>query len=491
MLGSFQGTTLEECDLLIRNASVIDGTGGPVCKADVAISGDEIVGVGQLNGIHAQAEIDATGQCLAPGFIDAHTHDDWALLRTPDMPFKVTQGVTTVIAGNCGISAAPFRVQEDLPDPFNVTPDVQSISFKTVTEYRRAIKGEAPAVNVRLLAGHSSLRATVMGPDLERAATSAEINRMAELLDKALSEGAAGLSSGLDYPAAMAAPGEEVVMLARVLRHHPNTVYTTHVRDEGDGVIEAIKEALSTGQRADVPLILSHHKCAGSRNFGKSKTTLAMIDAARAKAEVAMDVYPYTASSSALMERFIDAAKDVIVIWSAPHPEVGGRMLDDIAAEWGVSREEACTKLKPAGAIYFDMDEEDVQRILQHPASMIGSDGLPGTEKPHPRLWGTFPRVLGHYTRDLKLFSLAQAVHKMTGLTAAKFGLTNRGEIAVGKKADLVLFDAETISDVADFDASERPAKGIHYVFVNGQVTLSQGHQTHTRAGRFLNNHKQ
>lgn len=489
MPGSIQKTTFEECDLLIRNASVIDGTGGSVLKADVAVSGDEIVGVGLLNGIHAQVEIDAAGLYLAPGFIDAHTHDDWALLRTPEMPFKVTQGVTTVVAGNCGISAAPFRVQEGLPDPFNITPEIQKFSFETVTEYRRAINDEAPAVNVRLLAGHSALRATVMGPDLARAATGEEINRMAELLDKALAEGAAGLSSGLDYPAAMAAPMEEIVMLARVLRNHPNTVYTTHVRDEGDGVIEAIKEALTTGQRADVPLILSHHKCAGSRNFGKSKTTLAMVDAARMQGEIALDVYPYTASSSALMERFIGAAKDVIVIWSTPHPECGGRMLDDIAAEWGVSRLEACAELKPAGAIYFDMDEEDVQRILRHPAVMIGSDGLPGTEKPHPRLWGTFPRVLGHYTRDLRLFSLAKAVHKMTGLTATKFGLTDRGEITVGKKADLVLFDAETISDLADFNAPEQPAKGIHYVLVNGQVALSQGRQTQTRAGRFLNSH--
>ncbi|MEW2915539.1 D-aminoacylase [Ruegeria sp. ANG10] len=486
-----QKTTFEECDLLIRNASVIDGTGGPISKADVAVSGDEIVGVGLLSCINAQVEIDATELCLAPGFIDAHTHDDWALLRTPDMRFKVTQGVTTVVVGNCGISAAPFRAQEGLPDPFNVTPEVLSSSFETVTDYRRAINDKAPAINVRLLAGHSALRATVMGPDLARAATGEEINQMAEMLDKALTEGAAGLSSGLDYPAAIAAPMEEVVTLARVLRHHPNTVYTTHVRDEGDGVIEAIKEALATGQRADVPLILSHHKCAGARNFGKSKATLAMIDAARMQGEVALDVYPYTASSSALMERFIGAAKDVLVIWSTPHPECGGRTLNDIAAGWDVSREEACAELKPAGAIYFDMDEQDVQRILRHPAAMIGSDGLPGTEKPHPRLWGTFPRVLGHYARDLKLFSLAKAVQKMTGLTAAKFGLIDRGEISVGKKADLVLFDAEEISDLADFDAPEQPAKGIHYVLVNGQITLSRGRQTRTRAGRFLSSQSQ
>ncbi len=478
----------EECDFLICNASVIDGTGGPARHADVAVTGDQIVAVGDLQDLHAETVFDAAGLCLAPGFVDVHTHDDWALLRTPDMPFKITQGVTTVVAGNCGISAAPFRMQDGLPDPFNVVPGLKEFSFETVGAYRQAITQSPPAVNVRLLVGHSALRATVMGPDLNRPANTDEINQMADLLDLALSEGAAGLSSGLDYPAALEAPLDEIVELARVLRRHEGTTYSTHIRDEGDTVIDAVKEALTTGHQAEVPLVLSHHKCCGHRNFGKSKITLAMIDEARTAREVALDVYPYVASSSALMERFIGAAKDVIVIWSAPHPDCGGRMLDDIAADWGVTREEACTRLKPAGAVYFDMDEADVQRIMQHPAAMIGSDGLPGTEKPHPRLWGTFPRVLGHYSRDLKLFSLTQAIHKMTGLSAAKFGMPDRGEIAVGKKADLVLFDADEIADHADFDTPERPSKGIHTVVVNGQVAFTNRQQTSRRAGRFLDN---
>lgn len=479
----------KKCDLLICNASVIDGSGAPVRRADVAVCTDEIVRVGDCRDLRADTVIDAAGQCLAPGFIDVHTHDDWALLATPDMPFKITQGVTTVVAGNCGISAAPFRMQDSLGDLFSVVPGLETYSCETMQDYRRAIAETSPAVNVRLLAGHSALRTMVMGPDLDRPATGQEIDAMAALLDRALTDGAAGLSTGLDYPAALAAPTEEVVTLARVLNHHDNTVYSTHIRDEGDGVIEAVREALDTGRRAAVPLVLSHHKCAGQRNFGQSKTTLAMIDEARKRGNVALDVYPYIASSSALLERFIGAARDVIVIWSKPHPECGGRMLDDIAADWEVTREEACRRLKPSGAVYFDMDEEDVQRIMRHPSAMIGSDGLPGTQKPHPRLWGTFPRVLGRYVRDLRLLSLVEAVHKMTGLSASKFGIKDRGEIAEGKKADLVLFDPDTVCDLADFSRPEEPSAGITYVIVNGQIALADGQQTATRAGRFLDNH--
>ena len=477
---------MAKCDLLLRGGLLIDGTGGAIREGDLAADGGRILALGELDGLTAEKELDVTGLVVAPGFIDVHTHDDWALLTTPEMPFKVTQGVTTVVAGNCGISAAPFTPRPGLPAPFKVIPDASEQGFPSVSAYARAVELARPAVNVVLLAGHSALRAGAMSGSLERPATATEIASMAETLELALKQGAAGLSSGLDYPAALAAPMGELVPLAKVLTAHEGTVYTSHMRDEGDGVIEAVRETLETGRQSGARIVISHHKCAGSANFGKSKKTLAMIDGARRAQEVALDVYPYTASSTELVEKFVRNSQQVRIIWSSSYPEMGGRMLHEIASEWDVKWEEACSRLHPAGAIYFDMDEGDLQRIMVHPIAMIGSDGLPGAEKPHPRLWGTFPRVLGKYVRDLKLLQLQEAVHKMTGLSAKTFNLKDRGILREGAFADIVVFNPDTICDVADFDNSEQPSQGIAHVFVNGEVALADGRQTNTRAGRFL-----
>lgn len=478
-----------QADILIRNADVVDGTGSAPFRADIAITGDHIDQVGQLPDCTAKEVIDATGLSAAPGFIDVHTHDDWAVIEDPGLASKITQGVTTVVAGNCGISAAPFapkgEMQEDMPAPFGIVPRMRELGASSVAAYADRVAEAAPAVNVRLLVGHSTLRAGMM-EDLDRPATPEEIATMAARLDQALSEGAAGFSAGLEYPAASAAPTEEVIALVRVLARHQGALYTTHVRDESDAVIEAVDEALTIAKTAEVPLLLSHHKCAGIRNYGKSTKTLAMIDAARADQDVSLDVYPYTASSSALLPQFAEGTPEVLIIWSTPEPEMGGRMLDDIAQEWGMDRETAIARLQPAMAVYFDMDDADLDRIMAHPGAMIGSDGIPGTLRPHPRLWGTFPRVLGRYVRDRALLSLPQAIHKMTGLSAARFGLTDRGLIKPGLKADLTLFDPATVIDRADFDHSERASQGITHVLVNGQITLQNGVQTTGRNGRFL-----
>lgn len=474
-----------QADILIRGADILDGTGRPAYRGDIAILGDKIDRIGQLSDVAADHVIEACHLTAAPGFIDVHTHDDWAVIEDPGLACKITQGVTTVVAGNCGISAAPFIPRDDLPAPFGIVPRMNTLSARTVSEYRQRVEQANPAVNVMLLVGHSTLRANVMD-DLDHAATASDVNAMAQALDHALSEGATGFSTGLDYPAASAAPMDEVVTLARVLARHKDALYTTHIRDEADHVIEAVKEALSTASRADIPLLLSHHKCSGTRNFGKSVQTLAMIDKARTKQDVAFDVYPYTASSSALLPHFAEAASEVLVIWSTSRPEMAGRMLDDIAADWGMTRNEAIERLSPAAAVYFDMDDEDLDRILAHPASMIGSDGIPGTPGPHPRLWGTFPRVLGHYARDRALLTLPAAVHKMTGLSAARFGLTDRGLLKPGMQADITLFDPTTVIDRADYKTSERQSDGINHVLVNGQITLENGQQTENRSGRFL-----
>lgn len=480
---------MQSCDVLLKEGQIIDGSGAPTRQGDVAISNDQIVAVGALADWQSETVVDLYGHVVSPGFIDVHTHDDNAVLHTPKMPFKISQGVTTIIAGNCGISAAPFTFCEGLPPPFTLNMANPNNCFPTVSAYRKSVETARPAVNVALLAGHSSLRATVMKTDLDRPATKSEIDAMANLLAQALDQGAIGLSSGLDYPPALAAPMDEMVALAKVLSAYPHAVYTTHMRDEGDDVVASVTETIETARRAAAKVVISHHKCAGVANFGKSVETLALIEAAQKHQPVALDVYPYCASSSSLIRRFIDAADDILVNWSSPHPEMAGRMLNDIASDWNISRKEACDRLQPAGAIYFDMDEADVQRVMRFPSSMIGSDGIPGTEKPHPRLWGTFPRVLGHYARDLDLMPLKLAVHKMTGLSAANFGLSDRGLIRVGMKADLVVFDPKTVIDTATFDDPERPARGISHVFVNGIHSLAHGLQTQNRAGRFLTHH--
>lgn len=477
---------MNKCDTLIRGGTVLDGTGAPGRKADVAIAGGRIVRVGDCGDWAAESEIEATGRIVAPGFIDVHTHDDIAVLDTPEMPFKITQGVTSIIAGNCGISAAPLDFEGGLPAPFTLMFSTERSRFPSVSAYRAALARARPAVNVGLLVGHSTLRVGAMGLDLGRGASAAEIEVMGAALEQALAEGAIGLSSGLEYPPSKAAGIDEIVPLAQRLNAHPHAVYTSHMRDEGDGVLASVRETLETGRRSGARVVISHHKCVGPANFGRSVETLATIAKAQKTQEVGLDVYPYTASSTALLHSFAEGVPEVKVMWSRPHPEMGGRMLDDVAAAWGIGREEAIDRLHPAGAIYFCMDEGDLRRILSFPTSMIGSDGIPGSEKPHPRLWGTFPRVLGRYAREEALLSLAQAVHKMTGLSAVQFGLADRGRLAEGCKADVVVFDPETVIDRATYDDPEQPAAGISHVLVNGAVALEDGAQTAARAGAFL-----
>ena len=471
-----------QCDILIAGGEVIDGSGEPRRRADVAITGDRIVAVGDLGQLHAGTIIDAAGLIVAPGFIDAHTHDDRAVLSGPDMTNKISQGVTTVVAGNCGISIAPLVLAGDPPPPMNLLGGRADYGFPTMADYGAAIDGSPPALNVAMLTGHSTLRVGVMD-ELSRPATDDEIARMADRLDEALDAGAIGFSTGLAYPTAIEAPAAEVTALVKRLEA-VGGVYTTHMRDEGDHVIEAIEETLETARVAGVRVVISHHKCSGSRNFGRSRETLALIAAAQAGQDVHMDVYPYIASSTVLLPSFMEDCPRVLITWSEPHPEQAGRDLADIADDWDCSWDEAAERLLPAGAIYFQMDEGDLQRILAFPNAMIGSDGLPHDEKPHPRLWGTFPRVLGHYCRDIGLFSLEEAVRRMTGVPADVFGLKDRGALREGAYADITLFDKDKVIDVADFTDSKRPSAGVDLVMVNGRAVWRRGEWTGNRPGR-------
>jgi len=476
---------MQGCERIIAGGQVVDGGGGARVRADVAVADGRIVAVGDLSGWTAAERIDAHGLIVAPGFIDAHTHDDRLLLDHPAMTPKVSQGVTTVVVGNCGISLAPLVPAGDPPPPLNLLGGGDGFRFPTFAAYADALDAAPAAVNVVALVGHSTLRAAVMD-DLGRAATADETARMGVLLDEALAAGCAGLSAGLAYPTASAAPTGEVVALAGRLRP-AGGLFTLHMRDEAAGVVASVEEAIDIGRQGGVPVVISHHKCCGRANWGLSRRTLDLIAAARAVGlRVDLDAYPYTASSTVLLKDFAARAERVVIAWSAPHPEATGRDLAELAAEWGVDADGAIDRLAPAGAIYFQMDEEDLRRILAFEGTMVGSDGLPHDVRPHPRLWGAFPRALGRYARDAGLFSMEEAIFRMTGNAARVFGLPDRGRVAAGAAADIVLFDEETVLDRATYERPFEPAAGIRRVLVNGETVWADGIATGARPGRLL-----
>lgn len=471
-------------DLIIRNAQILDGSGEPAIGADIAIHAGKIAAIGSLAAESSLAILDAQGLILAPGFIDVHTHDDLQVIRAPEMLPKISQGITTVIVGNCGISASPVSLNGNLPDPMNLLGTADDFKFADFASYKAAVNKTQPAVNVAALVGHTALRNNHMDK-LDRTANADEIEMMRVQLRESLKDGALGLSSGLAYASAFSATADEVKSLAQVLNEF-GAVYTTHLRTEFDEILSALDEAFETGEAAKAPVIVSHLKCAGAGNWGRSGEILQKIERAAEHHPVGCDCYPYSASSSTLDLQQVTSDFDIIITWSDPHPEQGGKKLAEIAAEWQVSLLDAAKKLQPAGAVYHGMSEQDVQKILAHPLTMVGSDGLPVDPLPHPRLWGAFPRVLGHYSRDLKLFSLPEAVRKMTRMSADRFGLDDRGRIAVGVAADLVLFDPQQVKDAATFSQPQQLAEGIHSVWVNGVLSYQNKKMTGQRAGKFL-----
>lgn len=471
-------------DRVLRGGQVIDGTGAAAFAADVAIAGDRIAAIGRLPPGSGREEIDVAGLAVAPGFIDVHTHDDRALLSQPEMTPKVSQGVTTVITGNCGVSLAPMPTVRALPPPLDLIGTAEQFRFRRFADYVAALDAAPAATNAALLVGHSTLRATAMDR-FDRPASESEVAAMHERLAEALEAGAIGLSSGLWYAPASAAPPSELAALAKTL-HPAGAIYTTHMRDEQSRVLDSLEESFAVGREAGVPVVISHHKVAGKQNFGLTRQTLSKIEAAMATQSIGLDVYPYIASSTVLRRDYIAVAPKILITWSKSHPEATGRELAAIAQEWGVSQEEACDRLQPGGAIYFTMDEADVRRVLAFEHTMIGSDGLPHDAHPHPRLWGTFARVLGYYCREEKLFALEEAVRRMTELPAERFGLTGRGRLAPGAYADITVFDPAVIIDRATFAEPTRPAAGIHLVLVNGQAVWREGATTRARPGRAL-----
>ncbi len=468
---------------LLKGGTVVDGTGASGYRADVRVEDGRIAEIGIDVESRGATLIDAAKRVVAPGFIDVHTHDDQYVLSSPQALPKISQGVTTVVVGNCGISLAPL-VHANVPPPLNLLGGPGKHVFPTMHAYADAVNQAQPAVNVAALFGHSTLRVATMDTPF-RAATAREREQMVVLARECMDAGATGFSSGLFYPTNAPADIEEVTMIARVAAD-AGGIYTTHIRDETHNVIAALDEAFTAGRDAGLPVVISHHKCAGPANWGRSAETLAHIDAARRHQPIGLDVYPYIAGSTVLRADMADGVIDIMVTWSEPFPEMSGRWLVDIAKDWGCTQAQACERLQPGGASYFHMREDDVQRVMRDEATMIGSDGLPHDRHPHPRLWGTFPRVLGHYSRELGLFPLEQAVHRMTGLSARQFKLDGRGEIAVGNVADLVVFDAERVIDRSTFADPTQPCDGIDTVIVDGVVTYSGRRLTGKRAGRFL-----
>ncbi len=474
---------------VIRNATVYTGELNEWFVGDVAIAGERIIALGDCSHFYSKQVIDATGLTLAPGFIDVHTHDDLEVIRNPHMLCKVSQGVTTVIAGNCGISSVPCVTDIEPVDPINLLGQKEDFKYTNLADFRNAFERAKPSVNLAQLIGHTSLRAQVMN-DLSKPASEDEITQMQSLLRTQMEQGALGLSTGLAYPNAKASSSNEVNRLAAEVTPFEG-IYTTHLRTEFQGIIDAMDEAFATAKQANLPLVISHLKCAGIDNWGRAAEVLAHLEDKRKSQPVCCDCYPYAASSSTLDLNQVTDSTEIYITWSETHPEMAKRTLADIAKAWQLPLMEAAKKLMPAGAVYHCMLEDDVKQFLSFENSMIGSDGLPCDPHPHPRLWGTFPRVLGHYAREQQTLSLALAIYKMTALPSSKFKLNKRGKIAKGYFADLVLFDANTITDNATFDNPIAQSVGIKHVWVNGEESFVEGLDElsitqYGRAGRFL-----
>tara|TARA_B110000240_G_scaffold63410_1_gene72209 strand:+ start:130 stop:1599 length:1470 start_codon:yes stop_codon:yes gene_type:complete len=483
-------------DIAIRNALVLDGTGAKAITADVGIEADKIVMVGEVGA--AKHDIDAKGLHLAPGLIDTHSHDDGAFFRHPGMEFKLAQGVTTVVAGNCGFSAIPADPNVNAAKSSGGILAGVDGDFTDLDGYFEAVAAHNPAINNMMLVGHNTIRTMVMGFD-KRSPNAQELQQMKDHVRTNLDQGACGFSTGLIYRPGRWSDTEEVIALASEA-HAYDALYATHMRNEGDHLLDAVEETLTIGREANVHAHISHHKSAGPQNWGKISESLAKVDAALAAGQrVTLDVYPYTAGSGRMVEYFnLDnisrSFAEVVRIASCPaYRQYEGKMVKDIAAAEAVDITEIVKKIltAPKGdrtlCIHFIIDEKDIETNLAYRDMMVGSDGIPDlTGKPHPRLFGTFPKVLGHYVRERGILSLPEAIRRMTSLSAQTFGMKNRGQIKEGYFADLVLFDPASIIDTATYDDPKQEPKGIEMVLVNGQVALNAGQHTRVGTGQML-----
>jgi N-acyl-D-amino-acid deacylase len=535
---------------LITNARIVDGTGASARDGEVLLDGETIAAVGHASGA-ADAVVDARGMVVAPGFIDMHSHSDFSLPDDPLAPAKALQGVTTEVVGNCGMGVFPTNDHVDaVYARFGklIFGEHASRGFESLDVFRRRLQDIGPSVSVACLVPHGNVRAHVMAM-AERVPDAGELRAMEGLVERAMEDGAFGLSTGLVYAPGAFAKTDELVSLAKVAASQGG-FYASHIRDEGARLVESVAEAIDVGRRSGAGVQISHHKAAGITAWGKVKTTLAMVDRARADGvDVHSDVYPYTAGSTVLAAIVVSPW-----VWDGTAEDALARLRDPVIRE-RLRREHterllAWAKLPPAlrvipprwvarvvaafaersmvlsslrrrteyegmtlaqvarrrkqptfdamldllveeeigvAAIAHVMRERDVQTVMRHPQTMIGTDGFPVREgKPHPRLYGTYPRVLERYVRERCVLTLEDAVRRMTGLPARKLGLARRGTLAVGHAADVVVFDPDRVHDRATFREPRRAPAGIPHVFVNGAWTVRDGKHTGARGGRVL-----
>ena len=533
-------------DIILKNGFVVDGAGNPKFRADVGVMDGKIVKIGGLRSSKADRIIDAKGLVVSPGFIDVHTHSDFELLANPRAESKIRQGVTTEVVGNCGMSAAPLRGEyasktaKSIRDKYGLTLDWSS--FK---EYFNRLEKQGVAVNIISLVGHGNIRECVM--DLEnRPPTKEEMKEMKALVAQAMEEGAFGLSTGLVYPPGRFADTIELIEFSKVVAKYGG-IYASHIRGERETLIEATREAIEIGEKAGVPVEISHHP-AKIGAWGKSKETLKMIEAARARGvDVTCDLHTYSAGQTwlwALLPPWAQEGGPKKIIETLSDPEARDRIKQDMVEEkfpgpgpcglvkrgmWNKLMLTYCEKNKdligknfaeiakirgvdPFDAVFdilieeetagmivgFYYGVEDIRRVLEHPASMIGSDGYAlapygnlGKGKNHPRSYGTFPMVLARYVRERKVLTLEEAVRKMTSLPAQKLGLRDRGLLREGMWADIVMFDSNRVLDKATYDEPYQYPEGIENVLVDGQVVIEESVHTGTLSGKVLRKHAQ
>jgi len=511
-------------DVLFKNATLIDGSGAPRQQGSLAIKGGRIAAVGALVGATAHTTIDATDLVLSPGFIDIHSHSDGGILHAPEAESRILQGVTSELGGNCGTSP---RISQ------GPSSDGSDAGYTDLPAYFSALETEKISTNLGMLIGHGAVRAAVIGYD-NRPATEADLDAMRLIVDQAMKAGAFGMSSGLIYPPSSYADVHELCAVAMALQDYYG-IYETHMRHEDGDLLASLEEAATVGIYNSIPVEIAHLKVTGRKNWNITMHAgLAYIDKLRRQGvDITMDQYPYTASSTSLntlvpqwvhdggREKFLERLSNpetrarirqeildhvalaeeewsdyqVSRLPSGNHPDLEGKNLAEIAIILGKEPVDAALDLLVEekgniARVKFAMSEEDVELAMSHPFTMIGSDGgasnLAAPGVPHPRSFATFARVLGHYSRNRKLFSLETAIQKMTGMPAWRMRLGDRGLLRPGFSADLVLFDPETVIDTPTYTKPKQACEGIKQVYVNGILTAEDGKHTGARAGMIL-----
>jgi N-acyl-D-amino-acid deacylase len=465
-------TSSQSNSVVIVGARIIDGSGRPAFRANVRIEGDRIERIGLFRPAQGERVIEATGMIVAPGFIDIHNHSEEGLAREPSAGNQVSQGITTLAVGPDGGSPWP------------------------IADYLLKREQQKTAVNVLSFVGHATVREQVMGTDFDRPARPDEVSRMKELVEQAMREGAFGLSSGLEYDVGRKATTEELIELARVASRYGG-IYMTHMRDEEEGMLDALREAIRIGREAELPVQISHIKMGNRNVWGRARRAVALINQARrAGRDVTADCYPYTAWASTItilvssrrhddkLEvetglRNVGGARNVLVTSCKAHPDYEGRTLEEIAQSAGMNPVEIYQKIVHdggAGIVCSSMNESDVRTFYRQPWVMVSSDGGIGSR--HPRGAGTFTRVLGRFVREKHWLSLEEAISKMTSAPAKRLGLTDRGLVREGMRADLVIFDPRTVRDRSTFKEPLLFSTGIYHVLVNGRQVWENGRIT-------------